>query len=55
MLCWFLFAGLGRAVGSQGSFHTDIKYHDPTLLVSPLFTRVLADTILRQSYDGNMI
>ena len=52
MLCWFLFADLGRVVGIHGSFHTDIVDHDPTLLISHLLTRDLADTILRQLYDG---
>ena len=39
-------------VGSHGSFHTDIEDPDPTLLISPLLTRDLAETILRQPYDG---
>ena len=30
----------------------EIDDHDPTLLISPLLTRDLADTILRQPYDG---
>ena len=38
-------------VGSQGSFHTDIEDPDPTLLISPLLTRDLAEIMLRQPYD----
>ena len=52
MLCWFLFAGFGRVVGSHISFHTSIDDPDPTVLINPLITRDLADTILCQSYDG---
>ena len=51
MLCWFLLAGLGRVVGSHGSFHADIKEPDPTFLISHLLARDLADTILHQPYD----
>ena len=51
MLCWFLFASLGRVVGSHESFHNDIDDPDPTLLISSLLTRDLVDTILCQSYD----
>ena len=46
-VCW------SRAVdGSQGSFHTEIDDHVPTLLISPLQTRDLAEIILLQPYDG---
>ena len=38
-------------VGSHGSFHTEIEEPDPTRLISPLLTRDLAETILRQPYD----
>lgn len=34
MLCWFMFAGLGRVVRNQRSFHTEIDNPDPTLLIS---------------------
>ena len=47
-----MFAGLGGVVESQGSFHKDIIDLDPTLLISHLLTRYLAETILRQPYDG---
>ncbi|WZZ78447.1 hypothetical protein YC2023_099019 [Brassica napus] len=50
-LCWFLLAGLGRVVGSHGSFHTEIEEPDLTRLISHLLTRDLAETILRQPYD----
>jgi len=49
---WILFVGLGRVVGSQRSFHTEIDDHDLTLLISHLLTRDLAETILLQPYDG---
>ena len=32
-------------------FHTNIVDLDPTLLISPLLTKDLAETILRQPYD----
>ena len=47
-----MFAGLGRVAGIQGSFHTEIVDHVPTLLISPLQTRDLAEIILLQPYDG---
>ena len=34
-----MFAGLGRVVGSQGSFHIEIENLVPTLLISPLLKR----------------
>lgn len=51
MLWWFLFAGLGRVVGRQGSFHNEIEDSDPTILISLLLTRNLAETILCHPYD----
>ena len=39
-------------IGCQGSFHTDMIDHDPTLVISPFLTRDLAETILLQPYDG---
>ena len=38
-------------VRSHGSFHTDIDDPVPTLLISHLLTRDLADTILLKPYD----
>ena len=34
-----MFAGIGRVVGSQGSFHIKIENLVPTLLISPLLKR----------------
>ena len=39
--------------GIQGSFHTEIYDLVPTLLISHLQTRDLAEIIVLQSYDGN--
>lgn len=52
MFLKLLFAGLGQLAGIQGSFYTEMDDHVPTRLISHLLTRDLADTILRQPYDG---
>ena len=50
-----MFAGIGRVVGSQGSFHIKIENLVPTLLISPLPKGDLVDAILHHPYTESMI
>ncbi|CAA7041515.1 unnamed protein product [Microthlaspi erraticum] len=45
-------AGLGQESEIQGSYHTGMDEPEPTLLISPLYTRGRAETIHCHPYDG---